>query len=531
MKKAFLFSLLMILTVMLILSCSNDKTNPDTESPTVEITYPPNNSSFTSGTAINIVAEADDNEEVDNVKFYIDGVNLYDDSSEPYTYNWDTTDLTESHTIYAKAYDTSENTTTSEVITVILVEENQPPNPPSNPNPTNNATSVSTNIQLSWYCTDPDGDPLTYDVYFGETSDPPLLNVGQNETNYNPGNLNEETTYYWKIKVHDDHSNSTIGDVWQFSTIGNQAPNPPTDPNPDDNATDVSIDTNLSWTCTDPEGDPLTYDVYFGTSSNPSVVSFGQTETNYDPGTLIEETTYFWKIKAKDDHSNSTIGDIWEFTTSSGGTGTVTDIDGNVYQTLVIGNQEWMAENLKVTHYRNGVPIPHVTDNSQWSDLSTGAYCYYNNDPANADTYGALYNWYAVDDSLNIAPEGWHIPSDEEIMELEMYLGMSASQANITGWRGTNEGSKLAGGYDLWQNGSLRNDPEFDTNGFSFLPGGYRGNYFGNFFYMGYTGYFWSSTEGSSFYAWYRALNCDYVSVYRISVFKQDGFSVRCVRD
>ncbi|MCF7815049.1 MAG: fibrobacter succinogenes major paralogous domain-containing protein, partial [Candidatus Cloacimonetes bacterium] len=154
------------------------------------------------------------------------------------------------------------------------------------------------------------------------------------------------------------------------------------------------------------------------------------------------------------------------------GNATVTDIDGNVYQTLVLGDQEWMAENLKVTHYRNGDPIPNVTTNSTWAGLSTNAYCYYDNDPANGDTYGALYNWYAVDDARGLAPEGWHVPTDAEIMELEMYLGMSQQQANSTGYRGTNEGSKLAGGYDLWQNGALRNDPEFGSSGFSFLPGG-----------------------------------------------------------
>jgi len=93
-------------------------------------------------------------------------------------------------------------------------------------------------------------------------------------------------------------------------------------------------------------------------------------------------------------------------------------------------------ENLKVTRYRNGDPIPNVTNNSTWAGLSTGAYCYNNNNPANGNTYGALYNWYAVDDARGLAPAGWHVPTDEEIMELEMYLGMSQSQADSAGWRG-----------------------------------------------------------------------------------------------
>ncbi len=210
--------------------------------------------------------------------------------------------------------------------------------------------------------------------------------------------------------------------------------------------------------------------------------------------------------------------------------GTVTDIDGNVYQTLVIGDQEWMVENLKVTHYRNGDPIPHVTDSSQWVNLTTGAYCVYDNDPSNDDTYGNLYNWYAVDDARGLAPAGWHVPTDDEIKELEMYLGMTQAQAESTGYRGTNEGSKLAGGYDLWYNDDLRNDPEFDTSGFCFLPGGYRygGGYFGG---MGGYGYFWSYTVYYSTSAWGRYLCYDLATVTRGANGKRYGFSVRCVRD
>ena len=216
---------------------------------------------------------------------------------------------------------------------------------------------------------------------------------------------------------------------------------------------------------------------------------------------------------------------------SGGETGTVIDREGNVYKTIKIGDQWWMAENLKVTTYRNGDPIPHVTDNGEWSDLRTGAWCAYDNDPANADTYGLLYNWYAVNDSRNIAPEGWHVPTDEEWKQLEMALGMSRSEADDTGWRGSNEGSKLAGNADLWDNGALKNNAEFGSSGFSGLPGGYRyldNGYFGS---LGYYAYFWSSTEYSSYDAWGRNLSYDSTDVYRYNYDKRLGFSVRCVRD
>ena len=214
--------------------------------------------------------------------------------------------------------------------------------------------------------------------------------------------------------------------------------------------------------------------------------------------------------------------------------GTIEDIDGNVYQTLVIGNQEWMVENLKVTHYRNGDPIPNVTDNITWKELSTGAYCFYNNSATNGEIYGALYNWYTVNDPRGLAPDGWRVPTDGEIMELEMYLGMNESEANSSGGRGTNEGSKLAGAHDLWQNGNLRNNPEFDTSGFSFFPGGSRQtgyNYDGTFHWVGERGYLWSSTEYGSSNARFRNLNRSYTTVYRNYFTKQNGFSVRCVRD
>ncbi len=138
---------------------------------------------------------------------------------------------------------------------------------------------------------------------------------------------------------------------------------------------------------------------------------------------------------------------------------TVTDIDGNVYQTIQIGNQVWMAENLKVTHYRDGTSIQYVqnelTEPDVWETLTTGAYCYYDDSQSNQTTYGNLYNWYAVADSRNIAPEGWHVPTDAEWKELEMALGMSQSEADDAGYRGTNEGSKLAGNAGLWTDGEL----------------------------------------------------------------------------
>jgi len=210
---------------------------------------------------------------------------------------------------------------------------------------------------------------------------------------------------------------------------------------------------------------------------------------------------------------------------------TVTDIDGNVYQTVQIGDQLWMAENLRVTHYRNGDPVPTDYSGQEWVNLLDGAYCVYNDNENNADTYGYLYNWYTVADPRNIAPEGWHVPTDAEMMELEMALGMSESEVDSTGWRGTNEGSKIAGRAYLWVDGDLENNSEFGLSGFNALPGGYRRYDNGSYWYLTNGGDFWSSTENNSSDAWFRNVSFYHSEIYRYSNYKQRGFSVRCVRD
>jgi uncharacterized protein (TIGR02145 family) len=207
--------------------------------------------------------------------------------------------------------------------------------------------------------------------------------------------------------------------------------------------------------------------------------------------------------------------------------GTVTDFDGNVYQTVTIGTQVWMAENLKVTHYRNGDAIPNVTDGTTWQGLTTGAYCEYSNDVNSVATYGRLYNWHAVADIRNIAPPGWHVASDAEWKQLEMYLGMNQTEADQTGWRGTDEGGKLK------ENGTVHwtspNTGATNESGFAGLPGGYR--HLGDYYDLCVHANFWSSTENGGGFAWCRNLGNAYSGVHRFDGSKEDGFSVRCVKD
>jgi uncharacterized protein (TIGR02145 family) len=151
---------------------------------------------------------------------------------------------------------------------------------------------------------------------------------------------------------------------------------------------------------------------------------------------------------------------------------TVTDIDGNVYQTVTIGAQVWMLENLKVTHYCNGEAIPDVTAVAPWAGLSTGACCVFNNAGSNVAVYGRLYNWYAVNDPRSIAPAGWHVASEADWQQLEAYLGMNEADLNLTGYRGTTEGGKLKEVGTMHWAGP--NAGATNESGFTALPGGFR---------------------------------------------------------
>ena len=204
----------------------------------------------------------------------------------------------------------------------------------------------------------------------------------------------------------------------------------------------------------------------------------------------------------------------------------VTDIDGNLYNTVNIGGQVWMIENLNVTRYSNGDSIPNITDDFEWSIQTGGAYCNYNNDETTGKKFGKLYNWLAVTDSRNIAPKGWHIPSDAEWLRLENYiadhLGSSSTLAKAmaaeTEWTIFSEEGSI--GKDLDKNNS---------SGFTALPGGYRLN--GKFNKIGdYCGW-WSSTESAENNAWIRVLLFSYNNLATIYHDKVNGFSVRCIQD
>ena len=610
----------------------------------------------------------------------------------------------------------------------------------SSPNPEDEAINQSIEVELSWTCVDPEGGPLTYDIYFGTEATPLLVTTGQTETTYVPGSLENNTQYFWKIVAHDNHNNTSQGPVWSFNTVGycgeaftdprngqtyitviigdqcwmaenlnigeminfpedmtdngviekycydndadsceiygglyqwnemmeyvtdtavkgicpegwhiptdyeweilegtvdslhpvgdpewdqeawrgydagknlksttgwtqntgtdafgftalpggstgfndilvvgnwwsssekisansnafkrklnyymdqigrfdnnkghgfsvrcinieniNNLPNSPSDPFPENGAENQLIEVDLSWTCTDPEGDPLTYDIYFGTESTPPLVATAQTETTYDPGTLDYNTEYFWKIVAHDNHiDDSTEGPVWSFTTWTGicGDPFSDPRDGQTYNTVLIGDLCWMKENLNIGTRIDGI-------NNQLNNGVIEKYCYDNN-PVYCENYGGLYQWnemmeYSTTPGVQgICPAGWHIPADDEWKILE---GTVDSQYpvgdpiwNYTGWRGYDAGKNLKSITGWNQNSGT------DAFGFTALPGGLW-NYNGYFNDYGDHGNLWSSTSVNYYNKWCRELQSSSNQVGRLSNNKEYGFSVRCVKD
>ena len=196
-------------------------------------------------------------------------------------------------------------------------------------------------------------------------------------------------------------------------------------------------------------------------------------------------------------------------------TNTSTDIDGNESKEVTIGEQVWMVKNLNVDKFRNGDPIPEAKTDEEWEragERGEPAWCCYDNDPANGEKYGKLYNWYAVSDTRGLSPLGYHVPTDAEWTILEDHLSddVGEKMKSISGWNEDRNGT--------------------NESGFSGLPGGLR-DLDGSFKYVGGNGDWWSSTEYSTEDSWGRSLGYVDGVFFRYHDYKFFGFSVRCLRD
>ena len=251
--------------------------------------------------------------------------------------------------------------------------------------------------------------------------------------------------------------------------------------------------------------------VVWSTASNPTVTLDTKTKDGTGMGSfssslkgLTANTTYYLRA-----YATNGVGTVY------GSEVSFVTLKSPFSSEVTIGTQIWMTRNLKVLTYRNGDTIPQVTDMAAWAALTTGAWCYYNNDSSNNAIYGKLYNWYAVNDPRGLSPLGWHIPSKEEWSGLTYFLG----------------GDSLAGGKmkatTLW---SSPNIGATNQSGFTGYPGGYRKDY-GPFDFAGKSGYWWFSNQHDSISGVERSLGFDYIDCYIYFYDKRYGMSVRCIKD
>lgn len=394
---------------------------------------------------------------------------------------------------------------------------------------TSQATNITNDSAISGGDVTSDGGmPVTARGIVWSTSQNPTVETNQGITSNGAGtgsftsnltNLQPGTVYY--VRAYATNSVGTVyGNQQTFTTL--------------DGIITLTTTAVTSITATSAvSGGNITTDggaavtargVVWSTSQNPTTSNNqGITSNGTGTGTFTSNltglslaTTYYVRAYASNSYGTQ-YGNQVSFTTPmpDGPGGTITDADGNTYNTIWINGRQWMKENLKTTKYNNGTSIPNVTDNGAWGGLSTPAYCWYNNDqPTYGNTYGALYNWYAVNTG-NLCPAGWHVPTDAEWTALTDYVG----GASIAGTK-----LKATSGWNSGGNGT-------DDFGFSALPGGYRRNGDGTFLSVGSRGYWWSSTESDAASAWSRRVAYDYGSVDRGYGSKRYGFSVRCVRD
>jgi uncharacterized protein (TIGR02145 family) len=328
--------------------------------------------------------------------------------------------------------------------------------------------------------------------------------------------LSANTTYY--VRAYATNSTGTAyGSEVSFTTSGTLA-----------TITTTAVSAITSTTAT--TGGNITNDggsaitsrgVSWNTSINPSITNGTSTGGGSGTGSftipimlLSPNTTYYVRAYATNS-TGTAYGNNISFTTLQSAGTTVTDIDGNVYNTVTIGTQVWMAENLKVTKYRNGDIIPQVT--ILWSGTVTGAWCYLDNNSTNNALYGKLYNWHVVKDTRFLAPQGWHIPSDAEWTTLTTFLGGESvaggkmKEAGTTHWLSPNTGAT-------------------NSSGFKGLPAGFT-YYFSSWDPIGYSTYWWSSSECAGIDAFTRHLYYDQGIATRDCQRQESGASIRCIKD
>jgi uncharacterized protein (TIGR02145 family) len=311
----------------------------------------------------------------------------------------------------------------------------------------------------------------------------------------------------------------------------NHAPAAPSNPDPATGASDVGLTPTLTWVCTDINGDDLTYDIYLGLAASPPLVESGHPDSSWTSSQLLPDTTYYWKIVARDDGGLQTEGPIWTFSTVPASFmcgDDITDIrDGKTYSTVQIGTQCWMAENLNV-----GTMINGSTESSNNGTIEK--YCY-NNSADSCTVYGGLYLWdemmnySSLEGAQGICPDGWHVPRHSDWCTLTTFLDNGVDCGLLVGYTGTDGGGKMKE-TDL-SHWTSPNTGATNSSGFTGLPGGHRMTTGGTFTEGRDNGHFWSSTASSSLEAKRIQLSYNDARIRWSYNNKAYGMTVRCLKD
>lgn len=361
-------------------------------------------------------------------------------------------------------------------------------------------------------------------IYWGTSTSPQtsgtqfIIGSGTGIYSDSLGNLDPATEYY-VVAYATNSLGTAYGDEKTFTTLG-EVPTVSILEYLDLTSTGVTLQglvsaNDLSTVVTFEYGTTDAYGSYV-TADNSPVTENDDTVTGTITG-LTPETVYHYRITAVNDLGTVSTEDSTFTTVITGITGTVDDIDGNTYQTIGIGYQEWMTENLKTTKYNNGSDIPLIENDSAWEATSSAGFCWYNNDSSSyKDVYGGLYNWEAVNTG-NLCPTGWHVPTNDELTELVDYLGSANEAGGLLKETGTSH----------WKS---PNTGATDQYSFTALPGGKRDD-LGSFSFMTIDGNWWTSTSYSALYANYIYMLYDYPNSFQAYIKKKYGLSVRCVKD
>jgi len=374
-----------------------------------------------------------------------------------------------------------------------------------------------------------------YDIYLKKGDEAFTLianNLIVNNFTYT-NTLSGNTKYFWKVSVKDQNGIEKEIKIFTFTTANGvaTAPTIPVLLLPA-NGTTIGLTSTLKWT---PQAGDFKCDVYLDTKDASTLVALNLITSEYAVSNLESCKTYYWKVKIKSTITGATATSaLWSFTAQNTDN-TVTDIDGNVYHTVTIGNQTWMVENLKTTRYRNGEFIGTTTPATKdiYSETTPRYQWAYYGVESYVAKYGRLYTWYAATDTRKLAPAGWHLPTDAEWTTLETYL-----IANGYNYDGTTTGNKIAKALAAttdWntytETGTIGDDlTKNNSSSFTALSGGYR-YYNGTFYSIGYTGNWWSSTENYTTTARGRILFHSRADLGRDIGGKRDGRSVRCIKD